>query len=79
MQAYSNPQRESNPHALPDIEVFYMSANEIRVCSWFDDDGNDLESGYYWQSCFPGCIPDSEPMGPFATKEEALADAQDYE
>lgn len=32
--------------------------------------------GYYYWSCFPGCLPDSDPNGPFKTKAEALADAQ---
>jgi hypothetical protein len=35
--------------------------------------------GWYWQSCFSGCLPDGEPVGPFATEAEALADAQDQE
>ena len=34
------------------------------------------ESGWYWWSCFPGCIPDSDPYGPFLTEAEAIADAQ---
>lgn len=29
MQAYSNPKRESDPHALPDLEVFQATAQEI--------------------------------------------------
>jgi hypothetical protein len=33
--------------------------------------------GWYWWACFPGCLPDSDPNGPFATKAQALADAQD--
>jgi ribosomal protein S27E len=32
---------------------------------------------WWWWSCFPGCLPDSEPSGPFDTEAEALADAQD--
>ena len=31
---------------------------------------------FYW-FCFPGCLPDSEPCGPFATEAEALADARE--
>lgn len=34
---------------------------------------------YYWWSCFPGCLPDSDPIGPFDTYEDALAAVQDYE
>ena len=34
----------------------------------------DVE-GWYWQACFPGCLPDGEPMGPFSTESEAMEDA----
>jgi hypothetical protein len=33
--------------------------------------------GWYWQACFPGCLPDGEPSGPFETEAEALADARE--
>ena len=29
MQAYSNPERENDPHALPDVEVFQLTAHEV--------------------------------------------------
>jgi hypothetical protein len=29
---------------------------------------------FYW-FCFPGCIPEGEPMGPFATHADAFEDA----
>jgi len=32
-------------------------------------------TGHYWQSCFPGCLPDSDPVGPFTTASDAIADA----
>ena len=32
-------------------------------------------TGHYWQSCFPGCLPDSDPIGPFTTESEAISDA----
>jgi hypothetical protein len=31
---------------------------------------------FYW-FCFPGCLPDSDPIGPFATEDEAIADARE--
>lgn len=31
-------------------------------------------SGYYWWTCSPGCLPDSEAFGPFETAEEAEED-----
>lgn len=39
----------------------------------------DAAGGWYWWSCFPGCLPDGDPMGPFETEAEAVADAQDIE
>lgn len=71
-QGYSNPERESDPHALPDVETFHVTGDD----SEYMDDGT-LPAGWYWWACFPGCLPDGEPMGPFATEEEALADAQE--
>jgi len=64
MQAYSIDDRREDPYSLPDIEVF---------------EGSDygLEDGFYWWSCFPGCLPDGDPVGPFETFEDALEDAQD--
>jgi len=77
-QAYSDPKRESDPHALPDVEVFYVSAEEARERNEGVQDHEDrYEPGWYWWSCFPGCLPDSDPIGPFATEAEALADAQE--
>lgn len=77
MQAYSDPRRENDPYALPNIEVFYRTARTIRADDWRDDDGDLMEAGWYWWACFPGCLPDGEPEGPFETQEDALADAQD--
>jgi len=29
MQAYSNPKRKHDPHALPDLEIFHLTASEV--------------------------------------------------
>lgn len=29
MQAYSNPEREDDEHALPDLEIFQLTAHEV--------------------------------------------------
>lgn len=34
-----------------------------------------LAPGWYWVACFPGCLPDGEPTGPFAYSQQAKADA----
>lgn len=103
MQAYSNPERADDPHALPDIEVYELTAHE---CAAMDEDAIaeymrkpqyvlagmnsrtqdamldamvaelGIRGGWFWQSAFPGCMPDGPPMGPFATQAQALADAQ---
>lgn len=91
MQAYSDLSRENDPYALPDVEVFQSHYTECPECgdtvqSWdcttgaCINDGRILkltETGWFWWSCFPGCLPDSDAIGPFATEAEALADAQD--
>lgn len=38
-----------------------------------------FKPGWYWRTCFPGCMPDSDPFGPFATEAKAVADAQEQE
>ena len=77
MQAYSDPKRASDPYALPDVEVFYDDADVVNGHARnFDSEGNPVVPGWYWWTCLPGCLPDSEPNGPFVTREEALADAQ---
>ena len=102
-QHYSNPERESDPHALPGIQIFeltareaaeqdedmvyeYMKRHEFRLASMnskirekmFDVmiEQNGITGGWYWWSCFPGCLPDGPANGPFATHAKALADAQ---
>lgn len=68
MQVYSDPTRDSDPYALPDVEVFYHEGGSIY------DLYEDINEGYYYWFCFPGCLPDSDPIGPFATEDEAIAD-----
>jgi len=41
---------------------------------WNEDHDSEL-SGWYWSPCFPGCLPDGDPSGPFETYEMALEDA----
>jgi hypothetical protein len=78
-QHYSDPARANEPHALPDIEVFYVDLSQeiwSDAMSVSDSKESGMASGWYWWSCFPGCLPDGEPFGPFATEAEALGDAQ---
>ncbi len=50
------------------FEVFYADQNDI-------DDGSD--AGWYWWACFPGALPDSDPVGPFDTELSAIHDAKE--
>ena len=101
MQAYSDPKRANDPHALPNVEVFkgyrhecrecereyplftdyygllYVDKAECPECGSLNPRSLDTRAAWYWWSCFPGCLPDSDPFGPFATEAEALADAQE--
>lgn len=82
MQAYSDPKRASNPYALPNIEVFWHEhvahQDETDAClANADSDEECPGQGYYWWSCFPGCLPDGDAIGPFETEKEALTDAQE--
>jgi hypothetical protein len=87
-QHYSNPNRATDPHALPDVETFYIGTVRhyrdrldcFRCSDWANDEDNTPHSehvGWYWVPCFPGCIPDGEPSGPFTTEAEAVEDAQE--
>jgi hypothetical protein len=54
---------------------------------WHDDNLDDParpsveeaadNSGWYWQACFPGCMPDGDPNGPYETSDLAFANARD--
>ena len=68
---YSDPSRESDPHALPDVEVFRINDPT------FYRDPDITEPGWYYWFCFPGCLPDGDPIGPFESEEDALADVRE--
>lgn len=83
---YSDPRRASEPGALPDVEVWehhHIGPNALfpvehcePTVAVPDDEDKCRGRGWYWHSCFPGCLPDGEPNGPFDTEAEAVEDAQ---
>ena len=80
-QFYTDPSRESEPHALPNGLVEYQPAGEMAEALGYDENHQDDETpeefapaGFYVCSCFPGCMPDSEWSGPFDTEDEAIAE-----
>jgi hypothetical protein len=71
---YSDPKRANDPHALPDVEVFYDKEGNFG-CFNFDDDGSfssSLGPGWYYAYGQIGCLWDSDPVGPFASEEAAI-------
>lgn len=56
---------------ISELGEFYGSFEIIYI-----DTDPEFSPGFYWQSCFPGCLPDSDPVGPFENYESALLDAR---
>jgi hypothetical protein len=102
-QHYTNVADELNPHRLPDIETFqltaheavalhldlveeYMREHEFRFAAMNSRDHarmidaiverEGVTGGWFYTYGVPGCLPDSPPMGPFDTEDEALEDAR---
>lgn len=104
MQAYSSPARAADPHALPDVEAFELTATEVAA---LDEDlvveysrrhefrlchmnrrvlermldaivaEQGITGGWFYWFCFPGCLPDSRPEGPFESPQAAITAAQE--
>ncbi len=79
-QVYSDPSRESDKWSLPDVEVFYLSESDldgIRADNEGphdeEDDEDTREPGWYYWYCFPGCMPEGDMTGPYATEDDAIA------
>jgi hypothetical protein len=106
VQVYSNPEREDDTYALPDVEVFQLTATEVAESSMYEDEQHEfmqrsefrlaamnsrareqmldamvaelgITGGWFYWYCLPGCMPDSEPFGPFASADEAKSAAQE--
>ena len=58
------------------LEIFYVTENDTEEGDAFHDeeDGEYLGDGWYCWYCLPGCIPESEPFGPYETEEELIDD-----
>ncbi len=60
------------------LEVFWLFRGGLcnEACGECVDD--ESVAGWYWWACFPGCLPDGEASGPFATSRDALEDADEW-
>ncbi len=69
-------------HAFKNEEgIAYGSFEVFALDGSINDDvlnerGEPLAAGWYWWPCFPGCLPDGEPNGPFETEAQATRDAR---
>jgi hypothetical protein len=54
------------------FEVFWIDGDDET-----NEDGEPLEAGWYWAACFPGCLPDGDPSGPFNSSRAAWRDARE--
>jgi hypothetical protein len=49
-------------------------------CVFWDNDTCGVANGpgWYWWACFPGCIPDGDAIGPFASSRAAHRNADEW-
>ena len=61
---------------LRNTQIFQAANGEL-----LDVDGNPLGQGWYYWYCVPGCLPDSEPFGPYESyaKAELAAYSEQYD
>ena len=74
-QIYSDPDRENSRWSLPDVEVFYAREGELEMFNLPDEPS---EAGWYFWACFPGCLPEGDPIGPFKKELDAINGAQEW-
>ena len=87
---YTDQTRTNDPHALPDVEVFEcicplrwgghgepgLDYQHLRADCPVGGNDTHRGTGFYFAHGIPGCLWDSDPVGPFDTEAEALAEAR---
>lgn len=53
------------------FETFWHDASDLAT----EEQAESMPTGWYWWPCFPGCLPDGDPVGPFDTERDAVLDA----
>lgn len=61
-------------HRMEAREVWKKSGSNRPFDEWCDDRGGMCRAGWYYWFCYPGCMPDSEPYGPFKSETAAYLD-----
>ena len=70
---------EDDIHAFSKRPAFRLASMNGRVRDAMLEaivDELEVSGGFMWCVCLPGCLPDSDWSGPFATETDALADAR---
>lgn len=59
------------------LEIIYskLSDQTEDTVFWNKEDNEPIGEGYYYWYCFPGCMPEGDPIGPFGSRDEAYIDA----
>ena len=57
--------------------VLHPNSEECENCGAKGLHCIDTKVAWYYWTCFPGCLPDGEPIGPFETEADALEDARE--
>lgn len=61
-------------YGVVDLDCPVCGAKDTR-CLVIDNDA--FQKPWWYWPCFPGCLPDGGPIGPFDTEADALADARE--
>lgn len=59
------------------FEVFYNDGKDPDFKIGDGSEAAQAPAGWYWWACFPGCMPDGDPMGPFDTEQQAIDNTQE--
>ncbi len=69
---YHSFHAEETQEPYGSFEIFYMDKDRaLRYAP-------ELGPGWYWWPCTFGCLPDSDPTGPFAYSQQAHHDADPW-
>ena len=63
-------------------EIAAPTADTRKACPTYECQMDEVsvaleQFGWFYWFCLPGCMPDSEPIGPFDTEEAALEHARE--
>ena len=75
---YHSFHAEETQEPYGSFEVFWHDGGTFEEAAGPYEDGDPFDAGWYWWACFPGCMPDGEPSGPFATSRDARKDADEW-